>query len=292
MTKINIRETLLSSGISEFEIGTEDLQTATQRRRFEFYTRLIEKIAAEKLADFQSETINENNMANSFNSVNSAGWNTKIPPGLVPKPMPWPDAPTRSQAPEKILNRTTIDFEDDPDCAVAWRIQVKIPSGYMWNYTEAQVKINGEPLAGYQSLYTEKQVLEKIKAAVLVEREACAKLCDEIKNIHVSINMLNTASGADFCAAAIREKGRKMTEIEQSDSMIYLIEKFWTDSLENHPSYASGYSVVGYVIDENKAKQLISEAGTYAGTGWPIQKEKTMPMMRYKAIKKLNTNHD
>lgn len=83
-----------------------------------------------------------------------------------------------------------------------------------------------------------------------------------------------------------------MTNIEQSDSMIYLIEKFWTDSLENHPSYASGYSVVGYVTEENRAKQLVSEAGTCAGTGWPIPKEKTVPMMRYKAIKKLDTNHD
>lgn len=83
-----------------------------------------------------------------------------------------------------------------------------------------------------------------------------------------------------------------MTDVEQSDSMIYLIEKFWTDSLENHPSYASGYSVVGYVTEENRAKQLVSEAGTYAGTGWPIPKEKTVPMMRYKAIKNLDTNHD
>lgn len=86
--------------------------------------------------------------------------------------------------------------------------------------------------------------------------------------------------------------GPKMTDSEQPDSMIYLIEKFWTDSLENHPSYASGYSVVGYVTDENKAKQLVSEAGTYAGTGWPIPKEKAIPMMRYKAIKSLDVNHD
>lgn len=83
-----------------------------------------------------------------------------------------------------------------------------------------------------------------------------------------------------------------MTNIEQTNSMIYLIEKFWTDSLENHPSYASGYSVVGYVTDENKAKQLVLQAGTYTGTGWPIPKEKTVPMMKYKAIKNLGTNHD
>lgn len=79
--KINIREMLLASGVAEWEIGTEEFQTSAQRRHFEHYTRIIEKIAAVKLKGLREPVKYHSgvvtNMVNRF-----LGW--KLPSDFSP----------------------------------------------------------------------------------------------------------------------------------------------------------------------------------------------------------------
>ena len=49
---------------------------------------------------------------------------------------------------------------------------------------------------------SEKVIYETVKEAVLAEREACAKVCDDY-------NDNSCANYADLCAAAIRARGEK-----------------------------------------------------------------------------------
>ena len=60
--------------------------------------------------------------------------------------------------------------------------------------------------------YIGKHSDEDLQAAVLAEREACAKLCESM-NVHPALNVWN--GGPDWykrqkeCAAAIRQRGEK-----------------------------------------------------------------------------------
>jgi hypothetical protein len=72
--------------------------------------------------------------------------------------------------------------------------------------------------------------------------------------------------------------------------MVFLIQKMWTDWMENHMSEAFGYKTVGYVTDEEEAKKIVADAGVtnptpkgpwcldYANDGEPV------PNMRYEPV--------
>ena len=60
--------------------------------------------------------------------------------------------------------------------------------------------INGEGLAVWPDI---------IKAAILAEREACAKVCKDIANSQFESGETETAGVLDHCAAAIRARGDK-----------------------------------------------------------------------------------
>ena len=51
------------------------------------------------------------------------------------------------------------------------------------------------------------QVIEELQAAVLAEREACAKVCEEMRT-YVGRNNAVTQSSAQDCATAIRARGQ------------------------------------------------------------------------------------
>jgi hypothetical protein len=69
-------------------------------------------------------------------------------------------------------------------------------------------------------------------------------------------------------------------------NIVYLIEKIWTDSLENQPSAAVGYEPHGFVFDEEKAKKICAKGRKYTGKDcWAILEP--MPEFRYKSLKQL-----
>ena len=45
---------------------------------------------------------------------------------------------------------------------------------------------------------------------------------------------------------------------------IYLIEKTWTDNLENDTSACWGYTVVGFVETEKEAKKIVKAGGVHS----------------------------
>lgn len=54
---------------------------------------------------------------------------------------------------------------------------------------------------------------------------------------------------------------------------IYLIYEAWTDSMENHPSNAFGYEVVGYTLTEEEAAQFVEAGGEVPKTfSWVLDK--------------------
>lgn len=73
--------------------------------------------------------------------------------------------------------------------------------------------------------------------------------------------------------------------------MIFLIQKLWIDSYENDSSRAIGYENIGYVFNEDVAKEKVLAAGVREGTGWPIMKGETKPILRYEKVKECNDNN-
>jgi hypothetical protein len=71
--------------------------------------------------------------------------------------------------------------------------------------------------------------------------------------------------------------------INRQHNSIFLIEKIWIDSLENNPNRAVGYSIIGYVENEDIAKDICSKSKIYTQKDcWAILEE--MPEYRYKKI--------
>jgi len=65
--------------------------------------------------------------------------------------------------------------------------------------------------------------------------------------------------------------------------MVYLIEKIWTDSMENKSERALGYSPVGYVYSEKAAKKFCGKGRIYTDNDcWAIFTQ--MPEYTYKEI--------
>ena len=56
-----------------------------------------------------------------------------------------------------------------------------------------------------QKYHIAKYTEEELQAAVLAEREACAKLCDEMAERLIDDGATGV-DGAEYCAAAIRER--------------------------------------------------------------------------------------
>lgn len=73
-------------------------------------------------------------------------------------------------------------------------------------------------------------------------------------------------------------------DVGDKDKGVFLIHELWVDSMENHPSQAMGYNVVGYVTSRARAEQLVAEAGVRNGEGWPIQKGKSEPKRKFTEI--------
>ena len=69
--------------------------------------------------------------------------------------------------------------------------------------------------------------------------------------------------------------------------MIFLIEKLWTDPMENELSAAAGYSVEGYVKTENEARCIVKEGGEYKYSCWAIINwPKPISALRYRKMGK------
>jgi hypothetical protein len=73
--------------------------------------------------------------------------------------------------------------------------------------------------------------------------------------------------------------------------LIYIIEKIWTDSMENQFERALGYSPIGFVSDEKKAIDYCSKGCDYTSKDcWAIgilKKDEKLPEYKYVALKKL-----
>lgn len=61
---------------------------------------------------------------------------------------------------------------------------------------------------------------------------------------------------------------------------IWIVEKLWTDALENHPSNALGYEPVGFVNTEEEVARIRIDTPLKEGTGWPISQGTSMPVFR------------
>lgn len=59
---------------------------------------------------------------------------------------------------------------------------------------------------------------------------------------------------------------------------IYLIERLWTDPLENDAGAAFGYSPEGFATSSAEAELLVAEAGVYSGSCWALHG--TTPQVR------------
>ncbi len=72
---------------------------------------------------------------------------------------------------------------------------------------------------------------------------------------------------------------------------MYLIERIWTDFLENHYINAVGYNVIGYVETLEEAESIVKNGRTYTRSDcWAISNE--IPQYRYKTIPKLEANNE
>lgn len=69
-----------------------------------------------------------------------------------------------------------------------------------WNHD------GGESTASGRTVLTIQQVIDAIMEAVTIEREACAKVCDDL---HYPWRWDDNTSGPAECAAAIRARGNE-----------------------------------------------------------------------------------
>lgn len=80
-------------------------------------------------------------------------------------------------------------------------------------------------------------------------------------------------------------------------SAIWIIERLWTDQMENDYNLALGYKPVGYVETEDKANAMIAAAGTreYKGTCWPLayaNNGKPVPELRAFRLERIDERKD
>lgn len=75
---------------------------------------------------------------------------------------------------------------------------------------------------------------------------------------------------------------------------IFLIEKLWIDTLENHAIDAYGYKPIGFVFDEKEAKRICSfESIPKSKYPWPFdyafefKNSDTVPRFRFREFKDL-----
>jgi hypothetical protein len=105
----------------------------------------------------------------------------------------------------KALRDRLAQPEPEP---VAWRYRTVTfwNSNPQWRYLNSLEGTEG--LLGLEPLYT---TPPNIEAAVLAEREACAKVCDGYAHSKRfdGYYIEGFADGADVCANAIRERGEK-----------------------------------------------------------------------------------
>jgi len=67
---------------------------------------------------------------------------------------------------------------------------------------------------------------------------------------------------------------------------IFLIEKIWTDSMENEIDSAVGYDSWGYMTNEKNAKEFCEKGKTFTQNDcWAIREN--MPEYRYRKILKV-----
>ena len=57
---------------------------------------------------------------------------------------------------------------------------------------------------------------------------------------------------------------------KQDSSDIWLIQKLWTDYMENHPSNSMGYANAGVVSSMSEANRIIEEGGFVEEKGHPL----------------------
>lgn len=69
------------------------------------------------------------------------------------------------------------------------------------------------------------------------------------------------------------------------NTKIWVIEKLWTDNLENDVDSARGYEMVGFVETEEQAKSIIDNGGMYTGICWAVSPN--TPNFRSRLIYKL-----
>ncbi len=69
---------------------------------------------------------------------------------------------------------------------------------------------------------------------------------------------------------------------------VFVIERLWTDWMENNPHAAVGYAPVGFVDTEDEAKALVVAAGNAdPARCWAISKYHPTPNLRYRELRRL-----
>ena len=74
--------------------------------------------------------------------------------------------------------------------------------------------------------------------------------------------------------------------------LVYLIEKIWVDPLENLSQNALGYKVIGFVTEEQTAKDFCSKGRMFTPKDcWAIGTREThnMPEYKYTPIPRVET---
>lgn len=74
----------------------------------------------------------------------------------------------------------------------------------------------------------------------------------------------------------------------EQQNRIYLIQKVWTDSMENNLSDAIGYNTLGYVKTKEEADKIVEIGGTMESSSWPPIKKGENRIV-YKELKEIDT---
>jgi hypothetical protein len=90
---------------------------------------------------------------------------------------------------------------------------------------------------------------------------------------NVSYDDGNNCSTFQECLEALAdERDFDLVPYDKQPDTVYLIEKAWADSMENHPLYAFGYKAVGFVATEDEAKAIVGAGGS-APECWATPKD-------------------
>ena len=82
----------------------------------------------------------------------------------------------------------------------------------------------------------------------------------------------------------LEEYAKQASDLPRTPRSIWLIEQIWFDSMENEIDSAVGYSLFGYVENEEKAKEFCSKGKIYTRKDcWAVGGE--VPEYRYKEVK-------